>query len=582
MRTLEITLLLENLLSRVETKDDGNSYLVGKLTEGELCALRAVLATIKQRDARGSLEGPTHVDSSGKSEVFPDSLSAQAQSGGVATEPEKCSDLSPQKAAILNWSALSHSPPDEARLCLDFGTAMSKATLVRQLDEDDSEEIEVLRLGVPGDQEEVSEAMLISSVYIDNAGVLWFGKWATDRSIVEGSDGSRGRLDNIKRRLSEEGWDEIVGERFNPTGEDVTQGEMVLAYVTFLTWAANVCLWKLGYSNNVVRRFAMPCLGGEKRREAVHRLSAVMGEAQVLADTFGERLVCGLPLSVFLEVARSVKGKVLDYPFVLEEITEPRGVASSMVNWRSPVDLLMLVVDVGAGTSDLSLYRFKFDPERNKCVGYEVEGSARVLTEAGNHLDRVLMELVLRKGGVTATDPSAIGIRGALELQIRELKESLFNDEFVLVPLRNGTDVEVEIGEFLELDAVKAFGDSLHREMISILEDVNEAWVDWIRADANRYLVLTLTGGGRDLPMVKSLAEAPLVVRGIRIPVAMALDFPRWLEEVDENLRQDFPRIAVSLGGARLRVVEEGGVARVTAGDVLEPPKLGGFYSRGE
>ena len=50
---------------------------------------------------------------------------------------------------------------------MDFGTAMSKATLI---DADDYEEIHVLNLGIPGDQPEVSETMLISSVYIDNGG----------------------------------------------------------------------------------------------------------------------------------------------------------------------------------------------------------------------------------------------------------------------------------------------------------------------------------------------------------------------------------------------------------------------------
>ena len=581
MQVATLKLLLGNLLGRIEVKDDGGSYLSGKLTVGELSALRTALSIVDEMEDQPPREGAATDGVSETSHDHTDCEWTDEEQDIVDVDLNVVLSGGRDKDMQLNLSALSDRPPDEARLCLDFGTAMSKATLVRHSSDREDEEVDVLRLGVPGDQEEVSETMLISSVYIDNEGKLWFGKWARDHSIVEGSDGSRGRLDNIKRRLSEEGWDEVVGERFNPAGGSVTQGQMVLAYVTFLTWAANVCLREFGYSGNVLRRFAMPCLSGDKGREAVHRLSAVMGEAQILADTFGENLVKGLPLEDFLEGARSVKEKVREYPFVLEEITEPRGVASSMVSWRSPVDLLMLVVDVGAGTSDLCLYRFRIDPRRKVSAGIEVAGSARVLTEAGNHLDRILMELVLRKGAVCSTDPNGIGVRGALELEIREFKESLFNEDFVLIPLRNGRDVEVEIEEFLELDAVKVFRDSLRQEVVSILENVDESWLGWVRAGAARDLVLMLTGGGRELPMVKSLAEEPLVVGSVWVPVVTARDFPEWLEELDENLRQDFHRIAVSLGGARRRVVEEGGVAKVTAGDVLKPPVLGGFYSRG-
>jgi len=137
----------------------------------------------------------------------------------------------------LDQSVLSiPKPPKNIRLCLDFGTAMSKATLVQ--DDAESEEIHVLPLGVPGDQEEISEVMLISSVYIDNVGKLWFGKQAIDRSMLEGGDGTRQRLDNIKRRLSEEGLDERVGSSFNPTDVLITQGDMVLAYLMYLTWGS--------------------------------------------------------------------------------------------------------------------------------------------------------------------------------------------------------------------------------------------------------------------------------------------------------------------------------------------------------
>ncbi len=69
-------------------------------------------------------------------------------------------------------------------MCFDFGTAMSKVTLIRdETEERDYEDIEVLHLGKPGDQEEISETMLVSSVFISGDGLLWFDKWQSNMRI---------------------------------------------------------------------------------------------------------------------------------------------------------------------------------------------------------------------------------------------------------------------------------------------------------------------------------------------------------------------------------------------------------------
>ena len=149
------------------------------------------------------------------------------------------------------------------------------------------------------------------------SGTFGLGKAAIVRSMIEGENGSRGRLDNIKRRLSEEGWDEEVGERFNPTGVTVTHGDMVLAYLMFMTWTVNCCLEEMRYPRNLSRRFAMPCLSGEKGRETVHRLRTLVGEAQVLADTFRMTLKDGIPLRDFLCAVRELRRESREYPYVL-------------------------------------------------------------------------------------------------------------------------------------------------------------------------------------------------------------------------------------------------------------------------
>jgi molecular chaperone HscA len=81
--------------------------------------------------------------------------------------------------------------------------------------------------------------------------------------------------------------------------------------------------------------------------------------------------------------------------------------------------------------------------------------------------------------------------------------------------------------------------------------------------------------------MVLPLAKGDIKVKGIDIPVASAPSFPKWLQEIDANLEADYPRVAVSLGGARKQIIQRGNAAHITAGDVTGTPVLGGYYTKG-
>lgn len=576
MNNIKIQILLENLLSRIESKDDGSHHLPGIITSDELHALKIAIKN-------NSSESTTTPSSDIQSRPLPDTKTAlpipDEQLPYEDDSHEVTQETRPTRVNLDLSSLNSETQPNDIRICLDFGTAMSKAVLVHDRDDIDSEEIYVLELGYPGDQEEISEVMLISSVYIDNVGILWFGKAAVDRSVIEGIDGSRQRLDNIKRRLSEAGWNEEVGSMHNPTDVSVTQGDMVLAYLMYMTWAVNDRLNELDFPLNISRRFAMPCLPGAKGKEVDFRLKQLINEARVLADTFQSTIKNGIPLLDFIATVNELREVKPAYPNEPKGITEPLGVAGSLLSWRSNVDMLVMVVDIGAGTSDLSLFRIHVDPEKKINAAVEIANSSRVLTQAGNYLDRALIELILKESGVTSEDPQWIKIRSRLELQIREHKETLFNEEFVYVHLENETNVEVEVEleDFLRLEPVRKFGEALQNTMQEILESINESWIDWIKSDPHRKLVVALTGGGADLPMVRSLAQGTVLVNGSAVPIAQAISFPNWIRELDENLEADYPRIAVALGGARKQLIQHGGTATITAYDAHNPPVLERF-----
>ena len=74
----------------------------------------------------------------------------------------------------------------------------------------------------------------------------------------------------------------------------------------------------------------------------------------------------------------------------------------------------------------------------------------------------------------------------------------------------------------IELDAVAQFGANLRETMVDILESVDTSWINWILAHPSRQLVVALTGGGAELPMVKELVEGSTRVNRQNIPPLVA------------------------------------------------------------
>ena len=85
-----------------------------------------------------------------------------------------------------------------------------------------------------------------------------------------------------------------------------------------------------------------------------------------------------------------------------------------------------------------------------------------------------------------------------------------------------------------------------------------------MRYDPRHRFTIVLTGGGANLPMVRKLAEGTVTAHGVTIPVAAAKSFPEWLRKDYPDLEEPYPRIAVSLGGARQNTLRSMGVLKTT------------------
>lgn len=577
------SIILNNLRDRIEKVSEGKYRLDGIITQKELDALEALIS------GTDFVASPQPVDPAPRPAPQPPIETAPTETPEIQQEPKSVEEpeIRPQARdeIVPDLSTLQLPESDSSyRVCMDFGTAMSKASFVHDNEDEDMEEIQVLKLGIPGDQEEIDEVMLVSSVFIDADGLLWFGQNAVKHNV----EGTGLRIDNVKRALSEEILSAPVEPSYNPTKQTLTYKDIVLAYLTFFTWAINYALANdvetPSVARNFKRRFGMPCFDKPSTALAIEsELKKLLGEAQVLSDTFGDQIHHGLPLDNFLSAIKQLRTEKRTYSFIECSVTEPLGVAGSLLSWQTNHDSLTLVVDIGAGTSDFSLYRLKVAINDDGTIHNstrEVEKSARGITKAGNYLDMLLKGFILKKAKIESSNEEFQKISHDLERNKRDFKETLFNTGSVFVPLINGQTVEFSLNEFLSLNEVNSFENLLRETMVEILESTDPDLMNWVQSDAHRKLNIVLTGGGATLPMVKKLAEGTVTAHGKTISVAAAKSFPEWLRRDYSDLETPYPRIAVSLGGARRNIIRSMGVLKTT-GFGGGNPVLGSYQTKG-
>lgn len=555
--------LIANLLERAQRpKSVDSDPLAGAFTDMEVSALRAAAERLRLAASSTSLD-----------------LQFEVTAETSAGAEQKCA--AHVTTARLNLSSLQMEDPHPGmRICVDFGTAMSKAALM--IDGDDPSEptaVEVLSLGVAGEQQEVSETMLISSVYITNDSRILFGKAAVDTSVIEHSDGARARADNIKRYLSEDGLEEAVAKNFNPTSIVVTGHDLILAYLAFFSYTISQCVAELGLQNNIERRFAMPCFPEPRSTRVRNLIREMLGQAQVLADTFQGRLLKGIPLDEFMAALHSLPDTAKEWKMIGSNLTEPLGVANVLFNNDANIDGIIVVVDIGAGTSDMSMYRVHQSEGGGPAIAYEAPHAARGIEQAGNYLDRLLRGYVLQQAGITADHPKYRSTVGRIDLAIRNNKEDLFTEGSVFIPISEDDGVTVALADFCGTEQVKSFSAALQRCMQDMMDEVPEDWISV--ADVKGAVRVVCTGGGASLPMVQALGKGTMTAQGRRFLRTARDNFPNWLVEKHELLRGEFPRTAVALGGARKRLIREKGLAHVLAGGVRGTPQLEGYYTRG-
>jgi molecular chaperone HscA len=204
-----------------------------------------------------------------------------------------------------------------------------------------------------------------------------------------------------------------------------------------------------------------------------------------------------------------------------------------------------VIVDVGAGTIDYAMF-VQVDKKGQQPRFWELQNSVKVLRQAGNQVDNYLRQFIMRQAGLSDTDPDFAKIDAVLSLRIRAYKEELFRSETVSYVLENDATGVVRLSEFLEQEAVIGLEKQIHAKFQEVLDGINQSWFD---AMGGLGIPIVFTGGGSNLPFVRSLAKSVLV-RGRPYPVRGATPTPQWVGEKFPELVSEYPQLAVAIGGA--------------------------------
>lgn len=534
-------LLVENLLDRIELDLTTGKFRLGTISSKEKRALETLLAATS-----GTIPKVEQA-------VIPDTVSIEPTPKLEAVGSEPVPDtstlsevLQAEASVTLDLRALERTQAEspDVTVCLDFGTAMSKAFAIQGY----STPIE-LALGKRAGSRDGYPVE--SSLFISDDGILHFGPQAVELGTAAAALG-RARFDSPKARLSMGQQVDIhraaIGKEFNPTGIPMTEGEMITLYLGYLTDLATSELETQGYSRYCARRFARPCWSEDRNRWAEPLLRRMLAQAQVLADTFHDQWREGIPLAIVKQAMEKLRELAVLPDYLLGEgIPEPVAAAASLMLTDEAQREMFLVIDVGAGTTDFGLFLLQHNPAKDICLVRIVPGTIKYLEQAGDRVDDLLKFFVLELEGIDAASPEGRHNLNFLQSTIRLHKEALFRDGIVEVPMANSSRVVVNRESFLDSTRVKALGQLLKNNVLEVLNSAGEGFLDLMR---DSHLNVVLTGGGADLPMVQSLAKDMIEVRGRRIMRRPTLHVPAWIAEQHPQFAPQYPQLAVAIGGA--------------------------------
>jgi hypothetical protein len=223
------------------------------------------------------------------------------------------------------------------------------------------------------------------------------------------------------------------------------------------------------------------------------------------------------------------------------DVVEPIAAAVELLPQLKNSRRICGVVDIGAGTTDIGLFRSVNSDNGSKVPNRLIPlGEATSVFRAGNEIDDLVQSLIHQKAPRASQEDLS-----AIRAQIRVLKEQLFVTGFI-APL--GARIELE--ELVNHPKMKGMAAEIHSRLHQLLKDQSSAVLEWTHLQHTApYVTVVMAGGGSGIAFLKEALSTSYQVDGRSVEVRVVeADAPPT-----ERLRlhgASFARLAVAFGGA--------------------------------
>ena len=429
-------------------------------------------------------------------------------------------------------------------LCIDFGTAFSKAAVAPSdsWSRFDPGLIRPLMLG--GENQGANTFLLPSAVFVDDARIL-FGPAAIARAAAL-ADKKRAALKSFKTLLSVSDLDRALNTGL-PASIDphrqFSMGDLITLYLAYLNAsidravAADAVLERFAALD---RRYAAPAWRGGDATGLHGVIMGVFGQAEAARDLLGNEVLGAEGIAI--EKAKDAVAKARASDRVAEmglifEATAAAAYTSVGLDIDAPA---LIIADMGAGTTDIAVLA------RAGARIEELPEARLTLKQAGDYIDSVIANLILDANPRVKKLPEQTALWSAAIRGMRGFKETLFAEG--RASMRHDGKVTTVTVRALEN----------HKDFRVFARAVGDAYDAALEA-ASKYAVMhgrreiqsVAVGGGAHAPFIQDLIRRKPKRNG-KVQVIPRPPTPDWAHaaEFQGNLAPVFPQLAIAIGGA--------------------------------
>lgn len=439
-----------------------------------------------------------------------------------------------------------------ARICIDFGTALSKASIC--LDPTLPLEVGVKPLPIGGISGAEHPLLTPSVMYVDG-GRLFFGPAALEHAH-RGVEAARDPLLSFKTVLGASNVQEALQTKLRPSMDPTGTFKQRDALVLYLAYLDQLIREAIDLAPNMPngvanskRRYTSPVWRPGSGIDLA--FEGMFNEAAAISQKLGGLLIDKEGISIAqckdaLDRAAAAPGNGL-----LETgIFEPHAAAAAALAFTSMPTRFVIVLDIGAGTNDIAA--FDFDETVEPPSLSEVKEARQCSALAGDEIDRILIEIMLRKAGFDRNNPEDMKTLRAARLTARELKKDIFRHGKCTMRIGRKM-ITVLAKEMAEDPNFRTYQQGLAQTIAASLRvvagrarDVGATTID-----------VVLAGGGSHLPFLPALVQhaGNSVAQGISLRVGALSPANPLYTSIDASLRDVFPQISMSVGGALVEMM---------------------------